>query len=145
MKNLIRILTVSLLLTTATVWADDNEHVKLSSNQMYNAECGSCHVPYPTRLLSANEWGKITGRLDKHFGVDATVDTATLPKLNQYLSANSASKDRTTATGDKLPRITESKWFIHEHGEVSTKAWKRVKSPSNCSACHQNTNMRRAY
>jgi nitrate/TMAO reductase-like tetraheme cytochrome c subunit len=146
MKKLLCLLGAAWLLSSGVAIADDDgDKVKLPTNALYNAECGSCHVPFPTRLLSANEWSKITARLDKHFGVDATVDDATLKQLNQYLSANSAAKDRTMASADKLPRITESRWFIKEHNEVAAKAWKRVKSPSNCAACHQSMNMRRAY
>ena len=146
MKKLMCMLGAAWLLSTGVALADDDgDKVKLPTNALYNAECGSCHVPFPTRLLSANEWSKITARLDKHFGVDATVDDATVKNLNKYLSANSAAKDRTTANADKLPRITESRWFIKEHNEIAAKAWKRVKSPSNCGACHHSMNMRRAY
>ncbi len=140
MKKLLSVFATALLLNISTVWAADNTNTSL-----YPAECGSCHAPFPSRLLSANEWKKITRHLDKHFGVDATIDEATLKKINAYLTANSASKNRTTATGDKLPRITQSQWFIHQHGEVATKAWQRVQSPANCGGCHQNMNMRRAY
>lgn len=126
--------------------ADDNK-VKAPTNALYTQECGSCHVPYPTRLLSASEWQSITSRLDKHFGVDASLDANTVKLIQQYLSANSASQNRTSASGDKLPRITESRWFIHEHNEVSPKTLQRlkVKSMSNCGACHANMDMRRAY
>ncbi len=147
MKKLMYVLASSLLLAAGLTTADDHSNGKSPIDATYSAECGSCHVPYPTRLLSANEWKKITSRLDKHFGVDASVDVTTLKKLDQYLMGNSASTDRTTASNDKLPRITESRWFIHEHSEVAPQVWKRpnVKSPSNCSACHQNMNLRRAY
>ena len=127
MKKLMCVLSAAWLFGTGFAIADDDgEKAKLPTNALYNAECGSCHVPFPTRLLSANEWGKITARLDKHFGVDATIDTVTLTKLNQYLSANSAAKDRTTATADKLPRITESRWFIKEHDEIAARDRKSV-------------------
>ena len=77
MKKLMCMLGASWLLSSGVAIADDDgDKVKLPTNALYNAECGSCHVPFPTRLLSANEWSKITARLDKHFGVDATVDDA---------------------------------------------------------------------
>jgi len=35
-------------------------------------------------------------------------------------------------------RITETRWFVHEHDEVPARAWKhpKVKSAANCTACH---------
>ena len=127
MKKLMCMFGAAWLLSSGVAIADDDgDKVKLPTNALYNAECGSCHVPFPTRLLSANEWQKITARLDKHFGVDATVDDATVKNLNKYLSANSAAKDRTTANADKLPRITESRWFIKEHNEIAAKAWEQI-------------------
>jgi nitrate/TMAO reductase-like tetraheme cytochrome c subunit len=35
-------------------------------------------------------------------------------------------------------RITETRWFKHEHDEVSDRTWRnlKVKSASNCGACH---------
>lgn len=148
MKKLMSILGTAWFLSTGIAIADDDSNkLKSPTNALYANECGSCHLPYPTRLLSANEWQKITGRLDKHFGVDASVDAATIKQLNQYLKANSAAKDRTTVTGDTLPRISTSAWFIHEHRAIAAKVWTRpnIKSAANCGACHQNTTMRRAY
>ena len=105
----------------------------------YQAECGSCHAPYPARLLSRTEWQQITGKLDQHFGTDATLDdAAALKKINAFLQANAATQPRTVTAPGKLPRITESRWFIREHDEIGANVWKKpwVKSASNCGACH---------
>jgi len=36
-------------------------------------------------------------------------------------------------------RITETRWFMKEHDEISAAVWKResVGSPANCAACHK--------
>lgn len=105
----------------------------------YRAECGSCHAPYPARLLSRTEWRQITGKLDQHFGTDATLDDASaLKKIDAFLQANAATQPRTVTAPGKLPRITESRWFIREHDEIGANVWKKpwVKSAANCGACH---------
>ncbi|HEX5361542.1 MAG TPA: hypothetical protein VFW49_10710 [Fluviicoccus sp.] len=105
----------------------------------YRAECGSCHAPYPVRLLSRTEWRQITGKLDQHFGADATLDdAAALKKIDAFLQANAATQPRTVTAPGKLPRITESRWFIREHDEIGANVWKKpwVKSAANCGACH---------
>ena len=38
---------------------------------IYTQECASCHLAYPPALLPRTSWQKITGSLNKHFGVDA--------------------------------------------------------------------------
>ena len=110
------------------------------ANPVYTGECGSCHTAYPARLLSAPEWQVITSHLDKHFGVDATLDDKTLKQVSAYLTQNAAAQPRTAISGGRLPRITESRWFQREHDEIGASMWKRpaVKSPSNCGACHGN-------
>lgn len=107
-------------------------------NPAYQQECSSCHVAYPPQLLSAASWRAVMGGLDTHFGTDASVDPATQAALLRYLQANAGSRD-TSANGKPLLRITETRWFVHEHSEeLPRNIWRNpaVKSPSNCSACH---------
>ena len=75
--------------------------------------------------------------LDKHFGTDASLDPATTAEILGFLEKN-ASLRKTAATTPPPLRITEMQWFIHDHDEISNRTWKdpRVKSPSNCAACH---------
>jgi mono/diheme cytochrome c family protein len=101
----------------------------------YVAECGSCHLAYPPRMLGAASWLALLGGLDQHFQVDATVETATLAQLNGYLTANSRRKPTGDAGAPAL-RISETGWFRHEHDDISTSQWSRVKSKSNCGGCH---------
>jgi len=107
-------------------------------NPAYQQECSSCHVAYPPRLLSAASWRAVMGGLDRHFGTDASLDPETRAALLRYLQANAGSHD-TSAYGKPLLRITETRWFVHEHtGELPRHIWRNpaVKSPANCSACH---------
>ena len=70
-------------------------------NPTYANECGSCHVPFPARLLGRGEWQQITSHLDKHFGVDASLDDKSLAEINGYLQQAGSAKARTQVAGDK--------------------------------------------
>lgn len=100
----------------------------------YAEECGSCHVAYPAKHLSTADWSKVLGRLDRHFGVDASLDAASLAAVATHLRCAAAGTAGTTP----LPRITTSQWFRGEHREIGASAWTSpaVKSASNCAACH---------
>ena len=103
----------------------------------YQQECAACHMAYPPGMLPAASWTRILGHLDKHFGVDATLDDATLSVLSTWLPAN-AGTFRRVREAPPQDRITQSNWFIRQHDEVPAATWKRVsiKSASNCAACH---------
>ncbi|MFZ5522593.1 MAG: diheme cytochrome c [Pseudomonadota bacterium] len=107
-------------------------------NAKWKDECGSCHMAYPPRFLSAESWRAVMAGLDKHFGSDASVDAATAIEIGAFLEQNASTKQRRSSTGNEPPlRITETRWFQSEHRKMDNK-WKdpRVKSPSNCAACH---------
>lgn len=103
----------------------------------YQEECGSCHVAFPPRLLAAPDWRRLMQRLGKHFGSDASVSPALARDIGAFLEANAGREGRSTASS-AAPRITETSWFVHEHGEVAPGTFKRpaVKSAANCGACH---------
>lgn len=113
------------------------EHVYPLRSEKYKAECGgSCHVAYPPQLLGAASWKGIMDGLEKHFGSDASLDAKTAREIADYLDANAA---RRTKSGSEGLRITETRWFQHEHSEdLSPAVWKhpKVKSAANCDACH---------
>jgi hypothetical protein len=114
---------------------DDDEHIATVSNAKWLAECGSCHVAYPPRLLPAESWRALMAGLDKHFGSDASLDAPAAREIGAFLDKHAGGR-RHDASGHL--RITETRWFKHEHDEVSARVWKsaKVKSPANCAACH---------
>jgi hypothetical protein len=107
------------------------------TNPTYRAECGSCHVPYPSALLPADAWREVLSSLDRHFGTDASVDAESLAALQMFL-ASGAGRDRRTRAGTPAVRITATDWFRREHREVPAATWKgaAVRTPANCAACH---------
>jgi len=104
----------------------------------YVDECGSCHVAYPARMLDAASWQAVLAGLDQHFEVDASLDPETLAALRVYLEGNARQKP-TSAAGEPLLRITETRWFRGEHDEVPKRLRQGPEAvrPADCTACHR--------
>jgi Dihaem cytochrome c len=102
------------------------------SDPAWNAECGSCHAPYPPELLPARSWRAIMAGLDRHFGSDASIDPKAREKIEAFLVENAG---RDAYYNDAAPlRITDTRWFKHEHARrplgLGAKSW------ADCAACH---------
>jgi cytochrome c553 len=142
-KNLLRILGLALLLSGTIISAahaeddDDDERVAPPRNAQWQTECGACHVAFPPRLLPAESWRAVMSGLDKHFGTDASLDPAAAREIRAFLEKNAGSR-KYEAAGKPILRITETRWFKHEHDEVPVRTWNnpKVKSAANCAACH---------
>lgn len=126
---------VGLALIMHEAMADSS--VPPARNDRWQAECGSCHIAYPPRLLPAPAWRRTMSQLDKHFGADASLDAKTAAEIGVFLEHNAASGRRARGPADTL-RITETPWFVSEHDKVPAAIWKlpAVKSAANCAACH---------
>ena len=113
-------------------------HTAVAPNPTWQAECGSCHEPYSPHLLAAPSWRRIMQGLDRHFGVDASVDAGTAATIGAYLEANAQDGSGRRADPGAL-RITETGWFRHEHEKIPAATWTRadVRGPANCGACHR--------
>ena len=112
-----------------------------AQNTVYQQECASCHVAYPAGMLPAASWQSVMGSLAKHFGTDASLDSASQREISTWLQSNAGTYKRVSEAPPQN-RITQSAWFLRKHraDEVPVDVWKRpaVGSPSNCSACHAN-------
>lgn len=140
MKQVMRFGLFTLLTVAATgtgvALADDHRYP--APSPLVKAECGSCHIAYPPQLLPASAWRALMSGLDKHFGTDASLDPQTAATITTSLEQN-AGRKRSLSASSTL-RISETRWFVHEHDELPGSVWKspKVKSPSNCAACHSN-------
>lgn len=112
----------------------------------YREECGSCHVPFPSRLLPAAAWRNLMQNLEQHFGSDASLSPAKQQEITHFLEANAGHNDNNALQANKQkqnPRITETAWFKREHRDghdgLSAEIWRSpaVGKPSNCAACHR--------
>lgn len=118
------------------------------TNKLYTEECSACHYAYQPGLLPARSWKKIMENLDKHFGENAELSKEDTQTLMQYAMDNAADKskhkrsvkiNRSIPKGDIPIRITEVRYIKKKHDELSGKHVKnnpKVKSLSNCQACH---------
>ncbi|MCW8891393.1 MAG: diheme cytochrome c [Sedimenticola sp.] len=157
------IITIGLIAFTSVVISSNSDEAKSMRSwfkqtknqidplqiQRYTDECGSCHFPYQPGLLPATSWEQIINNLDDHFGENAELPESQLKSLRNYLLNNAAGRTRyglpnkiMAAQGDHpLPlRITELRYFLHEHSEIPSKMVQdnpNVKSFSNCDRCHQ--------
>lgn len=123
-------------LTTGMTAAFADGQRYTATDPVWQEECGSCHIAYPPALLPAESWRALMAQLDRHFGVDASVDAPTAQALTAFLQANAGGGRR---SGGAMPlRITQTRWFVHEHNEMPARTWKSpaVKSAANCEACH---------
>jgi hypothetical protein len=104
----------------------------------WREECGSCHIPFPARMLPPSAWSTVLDGLDRHYGVDASLPPATVRAIRAYLGTHAGATPG-AAPATAAPRITTSAWFRREHDEVAPGTWKRaaVKSAANCGACHE--------
>jgi len=125
------------LMVVAGAACAGDEGLTVPVNAKWKEECSSCHVAYPPQLLNKEGWRKLMAGLDKHFGVDASLDAKEQGEILDFLQRHAGSGARHASSSQ---RISDTPWFRHAHREVSRAAWKRpeVKSRSNCTACHVN-------
>jgi len=116
-------------------WKVGEEHAA------WRAECGACHIAFPPALLSADDWRAIMARLDRHFGLDASLDGTKRQEISDYLARNGAG-ERLFDPREELPRITRSDWFLAKH-RSAIRLWRKgqIKSLADCAACHKGADL----
>lgn len=113
----------------------EGKRAPVPDNPQWKEECGSCHLAYPPRYLTGEDWQRLMGSLDRHFGDNAAIDPTLNRQILEFLRRNAGSGAKHSAS---TLRISDTPWFTREHREVPTRAWTdpAVKSPANCTACH---------
>lgn len=140
MKRLFWLAPAAILLGTTAASADELERVRPVTDATVAEECGSCHMAFQPDFLSQEEWRTIMANLDDHFGENASLDAPTRQHIESWLVARAPARAwRGINASGPLPRITERRWWVHEHDEVPRRVWERsdVASPANCPACHK--------
>ena len=73
-------------------------------NATWKAECATCHIAYPPQLLPAEAWRRMMAGLERHFGIDASVEPALAAEIGAYLERHSASGKRARGEEFHAPR-----------------------------------------
>ena len=110
---------------TGAAIAGEHSRPPPALNADFQRECGSCHIAYSPRLLSATAWRTMMQGLDRHFGVDASIDAPTAAAIGAYFEANAAG-DGAKRSDPTAMRITQARWFLHEHGRIAAPVWRRA-------------------
>ncbi|RKT44016.1 diheme cytochrome c [Thiocapsa rosea] len=137
-------------------WVKSRPDVAPVVNATYSEECGSCHMAYQPGLLPGDAWTQIMSPagLSNHYGDDASLTDEVRTDITAFLLNNSAdqaerSRSRAFAVsanqsvqadGTSLPRITETRYFMHEHDEIPARLVTgnpKVGSFSQCNSCHR--------
>ncbi|WP_310447895.1 diheme cytochrome c [Thiobacillus sp.] len=118
------------------------------THKNWQQECASCHIAYAPAFLPKASWRRVIGGLDQHFGENASLDPVTQADILRFLESNAADSG-TSQMGNRVMRdigpkdaplrVTETRWFVRKHDEVSRAVWSRksVGSAANCAACHR--------
>lgn len=129
--------TLVFVLGSAMAYADGGRYA-LPDHPKWKEECGSsCHIAYPPKLLTADDWQKLMGGLDNHFDTNAILDAEDNKEILDFLQHYAGFRKRNSSPS---LRISDTPWFTQEHHEISSNTWSdpAVKSRSNCAACHIN-------
>lgn len=115
----------------------DRRGMPVDVPQVYATECGACHIAYPPGALPAASWRRIVAGLDRHYGTDASLDEASIARIDGWLQRHAGTWKRVREQPPQ-DRITRSAWFERKHRAIGASAWRResVKSAANCGACH---------
>jgi hypothetical protein len=119
----------------------------LPDNALWRNECGDCHFAFHPTLLPERSWRRIFNEQHKHFGEDLDLDQETLDELQAFhtkyasesLLDEPARKILYYTPADETPiRVTKTHYWEKKHEEISPSYWKhkKVRSKSNCTACH---------
>ena len=126
-----------MLMTVSSIALADGNVMLLKVPEKVKSECASCHMVYPPAFLPKESWARIMSGLEKHYGTDASLDPQSIKEISQWLNQNAGTYKRVfSAPPDD--RITESTWLVKKHRKISDSTWRnsKVKSKSNCMACH---------
>lgn len=124
-----------LLLGAVAILNGDSFKMPQTTNTMYQKECGSCHMAFQPSLLNRDSWTKMMDNLANHFKTDASLDAQDTKTIKDYLVKNSSQNMRNP---DGVIAISQMPWFKKEHRKISatTIANDKIKTLSNCMACH---------
>jgi len=148
----LKLISLLSIIIFPSVWAIAGEHNESKAfpkvtNEVYKANCGSCHFAYQPGLLPAKSWLKIIDSPSGHPGGGLSLDKKTKGEIKKYLTQNSAENTRSkrsqkilASIGSGVPtRISEVPYIREKHHEINQEVFlkKSIGSRGNCIACHK--------
>lgn len=117
--------------------------ISSTAPQLWKDECGSCHMLYSPGLLPGAAWQQQMDTLQDHYGSNAALEPQESQEILDYLLRASTGNRlplEPSPTPGEAPRISQTRWFAHEHDEISEARFQResVGGRFNCVACHRN-------
>lgn len=105
-------------------------------DEVWRKECSACHMAYLPKWLSTDNWRQIMQGLDRHFGVNASLEARELEEITTFLVKNAA-PDYDGKYSTKTLRITNAPWWLQGHGVNAARFWVKGKvgKASDCTAC----------
>lgn len=145
------LLAVTLASCTSDMRLFSYKEIEPVKNELYTEECSACHFAFPPGFLPERSWKLLMAGLEDHFGDDASLDEEDVQQILTFLQNNSADQSvykrsrKVMASLDnaKTPtplRITKVPYIADKHHLIPKKYIldnEKVKSLSNCNACHQ--------
>ena len=115
------------------------------------SECGDCHMVFPPNRLTIKGWKKIMSTLSDHFGEDASIDAASVKRIEKYMTSKAMDAKDTVPARMRIKqwkkkgiidpiRITETPgWQRHHKTKKYRLMSKDVKYErgANCIICHK--------
>jgi cytochrome c553 len=130
-----RLIVLSVIITSTGALAAEDVWKPRENSPLWQSECGSCHMAFPPALLSCEDWQIVMQGLDKHFGVNASLDAKSRDQIAAFLDRNAGSGWRHSADSQ---RITETGYFVKKHkSSIRMLMNGRVKTLVDCVACHK--------
>ena len=146
--------------STAVVLADRPTTVKKKNvgksiafvkNELYEAECASCHLGFLPGFLPKNSWKKLMSGLENHFGENAELEEEQVNLITAFLMEHAAGAPKSSPRSKKISRmmddssadptirITETPFWVRKHISIKDWVWKReaVDSKAKCEVCHE--------
>ncbi len=131
------VLVLALSVVCPTMAAAADEAKTQSIRALVIKECGSCHLPYKPKFLPGGAWEKIMASLKDHYGDVVSLPPDVAGAISKFYVSGGSWESWKVAPGQTLPRITTQPWWKRAMGDLDFKK-PRIRSRSNCGACHTN-------
>ena len=134
----------------ALIMVQGSKKATVNQDKSLDKHCVKCHIMYYPEFLPSRSWKLLltNNSLKKHFGENVTLEHKVVAKfLSYYLKYSSNNKhnklarkvNRSIPSNQTPKRLIKTPYHKDKHEDLKDKMVlknKKVKSYSNCKACH---------